>query len=253
MSYLKKEFTFPSVSGLADIHCASYLPENGEVRAVVQVAHGMAEHLERYEKFARVLAENGIALYINDHLGHGASVKNDDELGYFGEKEVGRLSLRTVMNLPKSPRVKTPASPTYSSVTQWVHLLQELILLSTLPKLTAPYIAAHQVLIPQQVQVYLLQSLSQSLRATITEASLLIKSALALIIQNLKAELLLIGFQETTLRLINTLQINTAASSLQHPVTEICLLFLDTFHQKSGLQVFQKNSPCLLSQVLWTR
>ena len=51
MSFIKKEFSFPSTSGLADIHCASYLPENGEVKAVMQIAHGMAEHLERYEKF----------------------------------------------------------------------------------------------------------------------------------------------------------------------------------------------------------
>lgn len=87
MSFVKKEFTFPSTSGLADIHCASYIPENGEVKAVMQIAHGMAEHLERYEKFASVLCDNGIAVYINDHVGHGKSVKNDDELGYFGKRD----------------------------------------------------------------------------------------------------------------------------------------------------------------------
>lgn len=87
MSFIKNEFTFPSTSGLADIHCASYLPESGEVKAVMQIAHGMAEHLERYEKFASVLCDKGIAVYINDHIGHGKSVKNDDELGYFGKKD----------------------------------------------------------------------------------------------------------------------------------------------------------------------
>ena len=87
MTSIKKEFTFPSVSGLADIHCASYTPQNGEVKAVVQIAHGMAEHLERYEAFADVLCENGFAVYINDHVGHGQSIKNTDELGYFGKKD----------------------------------------------------------------------------------------------------------------------------------------------------------------------
>ncbi len=87
MSFIKKEFTFESVSSLADIHAASYLPENGEVKAVLQIAHGMAEHLERYEKFASYLCDKGIAVYINDHLGHGSSIKNKDELGYFGEKD----------------------------------------------------------------------------------------------------------------------------------------------------------------------
>lgn len=87
MAYIKKEFTFPSVSGLADIHAAAYLPDNGEIKAVIQVAHGMAEHLERYEKFAAALADLGIALYINDHLGHGQSVSAPTELGYFGANE----------------------------------------------------------------------------------------------------------------------------------------------------------------------
>lgn len=83
---IKTEFYFPSASGLADIHAAKYLPE-GEVKAVLQIAHGMAEHLERYEKFASFLTDNGIAVYINDHIGHGKSVKNDGELGYFGKND----------------------------------------------------------------------------------------------------------------------------------------------------------------------
>ena len=87
MSFIKKEFTFRSVSGLADIHCASYMPEQGEVKAVLQIAHGMAEHLERYEKFASVLCDNGFAVYINDHLGHGQSISSESELGYFGKKD----------------------------------------------------------------------------------------------------------------------------------------------------------------------
>lgn len=111
MSYLKKEFTFHSVSGLADIHCASYTPENGKVKAVIQVAHGMAEHLERYEKFARVLAENGIALYINDHLGHGASVKNDDELGYFGAKNGWKAFVEDCHELTKIAKSENPGKP----------------------------------------------------------------------------------------------------------------------------------------------
>lgn len=88
MKAVKTEFTFKSVSGLADIHAAKYVPQDeNSVKAVIQIAHGMAEHLERYEAFADVLCENGFAVYINDHLGHGKSVTSDDELGYFGEKD----------------------------------------------------------------------------------------------------------------------------------------------------------------------
>lgn len=111
MAYIKKEFTFPSVSGLADIHCASYLPENGEVKAVIQVAHGMAEHLERYEKFAAALCEKGIALYINDHLGHGQSVKSKDELGYFGEKDGWKNFVEDCHKLTLIAKQENPDKP----------------------------------------------------------------------------------------------------------------------------------------------
>ena len=108
---IKKEFTFPSVSGLADIHAASFFPENKEVQVVLQIAHGMAEHLERYEPFAEVLCENGIAVYINDHLGHGKSVKNDDELGYFGEKAGWKNFIGDCYRLTRIAKDENPGKP----------------------------------------------------------------------------------------------------------------------------------------------
>ena len=107
---IKNEFYFPSVSGLADIHAASFKPE-GEVKAVLQIAHGMAEHLERYEPFAEVLCKNGIAVYINDHLGHGKSVKNDDELGYFGEKAGWKNFIGDCYRLTRMAKDENPGKP----------------------------------------------------------------------------------------------------------------------------------------------
>ena len=108
---IKKEFYFPSVSGLSDIHAASFMPEEKEVKAVLQIAHGMAEHLERYEAFAEVLCENGIAVYINDHLGHGKSVKNDDELGYFGEKAGWKNFIADCYRLTRIAKDENPGKP----------------------------------------------------------------------------------------------------------------------------------------------
>lgn len=85
MAYQKTEFSFPSTSGLANIHAVKYIPVGVEVVAVLQIAHGMAEHLERYEGFIEALSKEGIAVYINDHLGHGRSVSSENEKGYFGE------------------------------------------------------------------------------------------------------------------------------------------------------------------------
>lgn len=111
MAYTKKEFTFPSVSGLADIHAASYIPENGDVKAVLQIAHGMAEHLERYEKFAAALSDLGIAVYINDHLGHGQSVASSSELGYFGADQGWKNFVEDCRQLTHIAKNENPGKP----------------------------------------------------------------------------------------------------------------------------------------------
>lgn len=87
MKVVRKEYTYPSATGVADIFARSWSPENGEIKAVVQLVHGMAEHGERYEEMAGYLCEQGYAFIINDHAGHGRSVKSKDDLGYFnGDK-----------------------------------------------------------------------------------------------------------------------------------------------------------------------
>lgn len=81
------ELTFASSSGLCDIFVRKLAPADaGDVRAVFQITHGMAEHTERYLDFARFMAEHGFAVYMQDHLGHGKSMRNADEAGFFGEK-----------------------------------------------------------------------------------------------------------------------------------------------------------------------
>lgn len=109
---IKNEFFFPSTSALADIHAASYLPENKEdVKIVLQIAHGMAEHLERYEAFAEYLTANGIAVYINDHIGHGKSITSRDELGYFGEKDGWKHFVEDCHELTKIAKNENPGKP----------------------------------------------------------------------------------------------------------------------------------------------
>lgn len=85
MAVLRKEFSIPSKSGVADVFARCWYPSDEKPKAVVQIAHGMAEHGERYEDFAAFLCSKGIAVLVDDHVGHGKSVKSDDDLGYFGE------------------------------------------------------------------------------------------------------------------------------------------------------------------------
>ena len=85
MAILRTEYSVPSKTGLADIFVRCWSPSDETPVAIVQVAHGMAEHGERYEDFAKHLCSKGFAVVVDDHIGHGKSVKDNSELGYFGE------------------------------------------------------------------------------------------------------------------------------------------------------------------------
>jgi alpha-beta hydrolase superfamily lysophospholipase len=54
----------------------------GQPAGVVQIAHGLAEHGERYDRFARALNAAGFVLHAVDHRGHGRSANG--RLGDFG-------------------------------------------------------------------------------------------------------------------------------------------------------------------------
>ena len=54
----------------------------GPVRGVLQVSHGMGEHALRYREPLAPLIDSGIAVYANDHRGHGRT--SPDTLGDFG-------------------------------------------------------------------------------------------------------------------------------------------------------------------------
>ncbi len=81
---MKQPETFTLISQKDGLPLSVMLLEpEGEVRALVQFAHGMVEHKERYLPFMRYLAGRGCACIINDHRGHGASVRDEADLGYF--------------------------------------------------------------------------------------------------------------------------------------------------------------------------
>ena len=60
-------------------------------KAIVQISHGMAEHKERYYDFMNYLAKNGYICVIHDHRGHGASVNNNNDLGYFYSEDINYI------------------------------------------------------------------------------------------------------------------------------------------------------------------
>lgn len=82
-----KEYFFTSSTEENPIHTCLWIPDpETPVRGTVQLVHGLVDGIARYDDFARFLAENGFAVFGDDHLGHDGSIMKDENQGIFAEK-----------------------------------------------------------------------------------------------------------------------------------------------------------------------
>lgn len=109
---IKEEFYYDSRDGISKLHAVRYTPDSDEdIRCVVQIVHGMAEYVERYEEFAEYLTSKGIVVTGEDHMGHGKSVGKDGKFGYFCEQDPATVLVRDVHRLKKATQTLYPNVP----------------------------------------------------------------------------------------------------------------------------------------------
>src|SRR6185312_6700897 len=103
-------FTFKAEDGKA-LHVHRWLPDEGVRRkAIVHVAHGMAEHGARYARLAEALTAAGYAVYADDHRGHGKTAASPDELGWMGANGFQR-SVQDIEQLLVFEKAENPGLP----------------------------------------------------------------------------------------------------------------------------------------------
>lgn len=107
---MKQEFYYGSKDGKTKIHAITWIPE-GEVKAVLQICHGMVEYIDRYDGFATYLADKGICVVGHDHLGHGKSVTEEACLGHFEPKDGNKYVISDIHNLRVQTEKKYPGVP----------------------------------------------------------------------------------------------------------------------------------------------
>lgn len=106
----KEEFEFDSRDGKTRLHAVRWIPE-GKVICILQIVHGMAEYVERYEEFARYMAKKGVLVTGEDHLGHGKSVPQGGVYGYFCKQDPATVVVRDVHRLKKMTQEEYPGVP----------------------------------------------------------------------------------------------------------------------------------------------
>lgn len=108
MNYTLSSVSFKSSDEKNTIYGRIYTPVSGEIKGVVQLSHGMIDHTGRYEALANYLTGKGYVFAGNDHLGHGNSVSNDDDFGFFADKGGVDLVLRDLHAMNRLLRERFP-------------------------------------------------------------------------------------------------------------------------------------------------
>jgi alpha-beta hydrolase superfamily lysophospholipase len=92
-----------------EIQVYEWLPDDAEnIKGVLQISHGMAEHAKRYKYFAAFLTKNNYAVYANDHRGHGKTAGKIENLGFFSNENGWRKVVDDLKALSLHAKEKHP-------------------------------------------------------------------------------------------------------------------------------------------------
>ncbi|MCD7838089.1 MAG: alpha/beta hydrolase [Clostridiales bacterium] len=107
----RKEFTYRSADGQTPIHAVVWTPE-GPATGILQISHGITEHIRRYERLAAACTARGLIVCGNDHLGHGLSLHPDRPVRtYFGPEGSWTFLVEDARELNRLIRRDHPALP----------------------------------------------------------------------------------------------------------------------------------------------
>lgn len=109
----KEDIYFESRDGVSKLHAIVWSEENKSPVGILQMIHGMAEYIDRYDEFARFMVEKGYVVVGHDHLGHGDSVGEKGIYGYFCKKDPATVLVRDAHRLKKILEGKYPGVPYY--------------------------------------------------------------------------------------------------------------------------------------------
>ncbi len=107
----REELYFDSRDNTNRIHAMKWLPDTDRPVCILQIIHGMAEYIARYEEFACFMAKKGILVVGEDHLGHGKSVGENGTYGYFCERDAATVVVRDAHRLKKMVQEQYPGVP----------------------------------------------------------------------------------------------------------------------------------------------
>ena len=109
---MEKEY-WVSMSDHTEVFLKKWFNTDIKPKAIVQLSHGMVEHIQRYQDFAMFLLENNIFVYGNDHRGHGNTGERQGQLGYFATENGFAKTAHDLHEITKIIKADYPETPLF--------------------------------------------------------------------------------------------------------------------------------------------
>lgn len=112
MKYNTEMIAFKSSNMVNIVRGKIISPAPGEeIKGVVQISHGMCEYFDRYDEFAKFLVSKGYVVAGHDHIGHGDSVNNENERGFFAKEDGYKYLIKDLYYMTQIIKKRYPYIP----------------------------------------------------------------------------------------------------------------------------------------------
>ena len=108
-----RELSIISANGRNTLYTKIWYDNSIKYKGILQIAHGMIEHIERYNRFARYLVNQGYLVIGHDHLGHGKTAANEEELGYFPDIHMSQTLVDDMHQVSLAVKKEYPQLPLF--------------------------------------------------------------------------------------------------------------------------------------------
>lgn len=109
---MEKEWWIQAEDSTA-IYVKKWYKEMQKPKAIIQISHGMAEHIQRYQPFAHYLIQQNIFVYGNDHRGHGQTGERQELFGFFSKTDGFAKATVDVYEVTKQIKKTYPNTPLF--------------------------------------------------------------------------------------------------------------------------------------------
>ena len=113
MWFEEERFIFDSSNGIYKVHGKIVKPLKPEVKGIVQISHGMCEYIDKYDDFIQHIVSKGFVVIGHDHIGHGDSVNQAEDYGFFAHKDGYKYMIEDLKKVSDIVRERYPDAPLY--------------------------------------------------------------------------------------------------------------------------------------------